>query len=387
MNINRSNYEIWLVDWLDGNLNAHEVEQLELFLGENPDLKKEFEDLSTIKLKPSKKSFPGKSLLKKTTSELTGSQFEYLCIASLENDISASQEAELRDIIEQDSEKKKTFELIQRTKLSPEVVIYLHRNQLIKRSLTQRVIRLSVIGLSAAAAVAFIVMTYFIIPRNHDLKSKDRVLSVSSNNSKDIVSKDGKFSVSSQNIVTDSSLKTSNKNVSKKIFDDKNPVGPKQYMGNKLALSHKKNSEIPKSGSISTIPAEIILRIPSNTGLQLDKIIVSTAIGLERNITNNTLVALKFPHLVPDNIEERSNVGRFIAKNFREMLLKEKSPKDSPLKGYEIAEAGVTGLNKLFGWEMALNCINDEKGEPRSIYFSSKILKFNAPVKKTEPQK
>jgi len=387
MNINRSNYEICLIDWLDGNLNSLQVEQLELFLSENPDLKKEFEDLSTINLKPSKKSFPGKSLLKKTTSELTGSQFEYLCIASLEDDITTSQEAELREIIEQYPEKKKTFELIQRTKLSPVAVIYPHKNQLIKRSLTQRVIRLSVIGLSAAAAVALIVMTYFIIPRNLDVKSKDGILSVSSNTSKDRASKDETFSVSSNNIVTDSSLKLSNKNVPEKIFYDKNPVGPKQNLGNKLALSQKKNSEIPKSVSISTIPGETILSIPSNTGLQLDKIMVSAAIGLKGNITNNRLVALKFPHLVPDNNEERSNVGRFISKNFRELFLKEKSPKDSPLRGYEIAEAGVTGLNKLFGWEMALSCINDEKGELRSVYFSSKILKFNAPVKKTEPQK
>jgi hypothetical protein len=65
--------------------------------------------------------------------------------------------------------------------------------------------------------------------------------------------------------------------------------------------------------------------------------------------------------------------------------LKENTSKDSPLKGYEIAEAGVTGLNRLLGWEMALVEKNDENGELRSVYFSSKLLKFNAPVKKTDP--
>ena len=49
-------------------------------------------------------------------------------------------------------------------------------------------------------------------------------------------------------------------------------------------------------------------------------------------------------------------------------------------------KAGVTGLNKLFGWQMALDKKNDENGQPKSVYFSSKILKFNAPVKKREPQ-
>jgi hypothetical protein len=55
------------------------------------------------------------------------------------------------------------------------------------------------------------------------------------------------------------------------------------------------------------------------------------------------------------------------------------------LKAYEIAEAGVSGLNKLLGWEMALDERKDENGKLKSVYFSSKILKFNAPVKNSEP--
>jgi len=34
---------------------------------------------------------------------------------------------------------------------------------------------------------------------------------------------------------------------------------------------------------------------------------------------------------------------------------------------------------------MALDEKNDENGELKSVYFSSKILKFKAPVKKSEP--
>ncbi|MGC1391224.1 MAG: hypothetical protein WA816_09315, partial [Bacteroidales bacterium] len=77
--------------------------------------------------------------------------------------------------------------------------------------------------------------------------------------------------------------------------------------------------------------------------------------------------------------------GKFIARTFREKILKEKTAKDSPLKIYEIAEAGVAGLDKLLGWQMALDEKKDSNGELRSVYFSSKILKFNAPIKKSEP--
>jgi hypothetical protein len=51
MEINRSNYEIWLIDWLDRNLSDLQVEQLQLFLIENPDLKEELGELNTLLMK------------------------------------------------------------------------------------------------------------------------------------------------------------------------------------------------------------------------------------------------------------------------------------------------------------------------------------------------
>jgi hypothetical protein len=69
----------------------------------------------------------------------------------------------------------------------------------------------------------------------------------------------------------------------------------------------------------------------------------------------------------------------------KEKILKEKTAKDSPLKAYELAEAGVSGLNKLLDCEMVLDEKKDANGVLKSVYFSSKIIKFNAPIKKSEP--
>jgi len=104
MQIDRSNYEIWLIDWIDGNLSELQVEQLQLFLRENPDIKEEFNELTTLRLLPVEKSFPHKNQLKKTTADISGSQFEYLCLAFLENDLSANQQTELKESLEQDQE-------------------------------------------------------------------------------------------------------------------------------------------------------------------------------------------------------------------------------------------------------------------------------------------
>ena len=45
MQIDRSNYELWLIDWLDGNLDEVRIKQLQFFLNENPDLKTEAEKI------------------------------------------------------------------------------------------------------------------------------------------------------------------------------------------------------------------------------------------------------------------------------------------------------------------------------------------------------
>jgi hypothetical protein len=355
MKIDRSNYEICLIDWLDGNLNDLQIEQLELFLSNNPDLKTESEELASFNLKPAGKSFKGKSHLKKTISDLTESQFEYLCVAFLENDLSLNQEAELKEIIDQNPEKKKTFESIQKTKLTPKDISYKHKNKLSRRTISENIIRLSIIGLSAAAAVALIIMTYQQVPQNLQNPGKDALLSVSS------PGKDEMHSVS-----TISTVSTPHTNVRKLAQKQNIPI-------NLPAVTPDKN--------IDSTQRNII-----NGDLIINKVQVFSDIDFNGTHLHNSLVALNnISPYYPAEEEKRSNVGRFVAKNFREIFLKEKTPKDSPLKGYEIAEAGVSGLNKLLGWEMALDKNSDENGELRSVYFSSKILKFNAPVKKTDP--
>ncbi len=58
MQIDRSNYEIWFIDWLDGNLTGKEIEQLKLFLDQNPDLREEFNDLAPVNMVSSGHSVP-----------------------------------------------------------------------------------------------------------------------------------------------------------------------------------------------------------------------------------------------------------------------------------------------------------------------------------------
>lgn len=367
MNIDRSNYEIWLIDWLDGNLNEIQVEQLKYFLSENPDLKEESEDLTIFRLNPSGKTFQHKNHLNKTTTNLSGSQFDYLSIAYLENDLSSDQETELMEIIDRDPEKKITYELIQKMRLSPVALSYKHKHRLIRRTIAQSVIQLSLIRLSAAAIIILAVIIYI---------SKPGALQV-------------KIEKTSQAILPDTSIKKPASEivskVSKEITSGRKITSSKKQSANLVAISRRTfstNSETPMN---PTEPEDSLIRSAALPLSLINKIPVSQEISLKGDTIANTLIALNSKVIAPEYNDERSKLRRFIAKTFREKLLKEKSAKDSPLKAYEIAEAGVTGLNKLLGWEMALDEKKGANGEVKSVYFSSKILKFNAPVKKTEP--
>lgn len=363
MKIDRTNYEIWLTDWLDGKLNTLQVEKLELFLNENPDLKEGFDEMSRFRLKPSEKSFPHKNQLKKSIEDLNSTQFENLCVAYLEKDLSAGQQTELNESIRHDQEKKRIFELIQKMRLVPVEVSFRYKNKLIRRSPAYKIMGLSFIGLSAAAAVLLIIMVYLSAPQS--LPDKIR------NTAQDI-SADSSFQQKSIDTIPEKSI------------TNENTSSIKQKNASLLSGVQQINSAMFQPDSNLLKPGDQLLIKPVIPETAINKVPVNLHIDLKKEIVNNTLIASDFSFTVPAIEDNGNKINRFIAKTFREKVLKENSSKDNPLQGYEIAEAGIKGINKLLGWNITLKKNNDVNGELKSIYFTSAILKFNTPVKKTE---
>jgi hypothetical protein len=373
MLIDRSNYEIWLIDWLDGNLSSDQIEIVMSFLKSNPDIKTEFDEMASLNLIPQETKFRNKELLKKSLRELSTSQFEYLSIAYLENDLKPTQLNELNEVIKMDPEKAGIHALIQKTKLNPSDIKYVLKYQLIKRTIRQRVMRWSIIGLSTAATIGLLIISYVAIPKSN-IKNTGRggILSVSKISL--IVDTNGTRSVSA----------TTKSNFLSDGLQSASRTKPDIPGTGKISVSTiKPDREGDKMHSISTA-RESELDAEISHPASPEKIIFRPYIDLNKNPLNNSLIASTSEPTIPSFDDGRSNVRRFIARNFRQKLLKEKTSNDTPLKPFEFAEAGVNGLNKLMGWQMALNTVNNENGEPTSIFFTSKLLKFNTPVKKTQ---
>ena len=353
MKISRSNYEIWFTDWLDGNLSPSQSEEFEIFLTENPDLREEFTGLSEFNLKPLTSTFPLKEQMKKPEREMSHAQFEILCAAWFEKDLSSEQQTDLLEMIDSDPEKRKAFDLIGKMRIVPPAIQFRNKKKLFRRTTTAILIRLSLTALSAAAVIAVVLLTGVLKQR----------------------AQPGKITNVAETVSNVSNEKTEPDLPARIQFD---PQSGSKSTSNLPSVARLEPVE--KAAGIIEDHSPVITRNP----LIIEKIAFHVTPVISENPDADSLV----PTIIEPGAEvlydDRSRIGKFIAHTFRDRILKEDIPEDTPLKGYEIAEAGIGGLNKLFGWEMALTRNNDENGELKSLYFSSRTIKFNAPVKNIE---
>lgn len=94
--IKRDNYEEFFISYLDGTLTKKEVEELLSFLKANPDLKEELTELENSFLMPENIGYAGKNSLKKQSllSSSASDNFNELCIARVENDLTQKEKFE-----------------------------------------------------------------------------------------------------------------------------------------------------------------------------------------------------------------------------------------------------------------------------------------------------
>jgi hypothetical protein len=122
MQINRDNYEIFLIDHLEGNLEAGLEKELLLFLEANPDLNEEYQLLAdaTYTLKPEPVIVPDFTFLKKESTYITQDEM----IASLEGDLDEEAEENLQRKLIRFPQYQRDYRLFQLSKLVPEALVF-----------------------------------------------------------------------------------------------------------------------------------------------------------------------------------------------------------------------------------------------------------------------
>jgi len=155
--ITKDNYEIYFIDFLEGNLSEEEIIVVENFLENNPDLKEEFDllDFESVNLKPVVSSTDF-SFLKKEQAIDSDNETNFF-IGKLEGDLSEEEEKMLALYLKENPEKRKVFDSFQQTKLTPIVHFYTGKKKLKKQP--SRTLFYS-LATSAAAAAIFAVIVF-----------------------------------------------------------------------------------------------------------------------------------------------------------------------------------------------------------------------------------
>lgn len=146
MKINNNNYELFLMDYLDGKLDANEVSEVLLFLEQNPDIKTEFEGIAEINIVDLQEAPMSFAHLKQKEFGQIKKGYEPLMVGALEGDLTTAERITLNTGFELYPELIQEQTLFAQTILQPDdAVIYpdkkslkrgpvwvLHRNVMIR---------------------------------------------------------------------------------------------------------------------------------------------------------------------------------------------------------------------------------------------------------------
>lgn len=159
MKITRDNYEIYFLDYLEGNLDDALVDNFIEFLQENPDLKEELQLVNSLNLEPGSALFKGKEKLYKEKYDLK-EVFEKTAVAYIEGDLKSKEKIEFETYLSVHPEKQQELGLFEKTKLQPDnSIVFFNKNRLYHSS-KGRTILLWATRVAAVVVVAFLVYRY-----------------------------------------------------------------------------------------------------------------------------------------------------------------------------------------------------------------------------------
>ena len=137
MKINRDNYELFFINYFDGCLNPEELDDLMLFLKNNPDLEDELLSFEKIDVSAKEEAhFELKNSLKKTISdkrEITPKNIDEFLIASLENDLTYNDTDRLEKFLEENPQYKSDLATYSKTILNPDLNITFPNKKMLKK--------------------------------------------------------------------------------------------------------------------------------------------------------------------------------------------------------------------------------------------------------------
>jgi hypothetical protein len=173
MSINQHNFELFILDYYEGKLDAAATGELMLYLEQNRDAREAFESYEAIMLTPDlSRQYEPKSSLKKTVviavGELNEENYEKYFMESVENNLSATQLSNLSEFVGKNPQLQKTLDNYKKTVLQPDLSLVFEGKEMLKKTLVvplrpTPLRRMIVVSISVAAVLAVVLISGIIL--------------------------------------------------------------------------------------------------------------------------------------------------------------------------------------------------------------------------------
>jgi hypothetical protein len=362
MGINRENYEAYLLDELEGRLSEKERQELRDFLATNPDcaLEAELEDAQIL---PREKiSFPNKDSLRKELPDsgtpLSVENFDLYSIARMEGDLTTEQADKHELLLQEQPVLRHEWEKWLQTRIPGEHTPYPWKASLKRKVPAYRRLAWPAI-LSAAAAVALIAILFIFRDNN-----ADHIASEASIRMPVIEQPDVKVPVT--------------------------PPAVKQQQTS--AVLH--GMETATIGSEIT-SAEVVSETGSPSAQMQDAYEQNLPVSprpfraaLAANTIPAPVIQGNYDRIRPLQIPETPvhmngvSIATLAEMDLQEVVEVYAEEKDFSI--WTIANAGIRGINRITGSDIALFAARDDEGEISGFQLKSRRLNITTPLEREE---
>ena len=354
INIDIHNYEEFVLDFMEDNLSSGLREQFIVFINEHPEIKEEMEGLSFAVIENENVKIKEKQLLKKKRllNEKESSIFQELCIASIEGDLSLREEELFKEYINSNNSKRKEYQQFELTKVKPDFKHVFKNKKALKKNSKAHITRIySVISIAASILIIFGIYFY-----------------VQTNTEQTVLSKNTVPVVEDPKVQNNEFIEPESKDVIAEVSKNK-----------KVFVSDfnkpKENETVVEDVVNETLIAKIERPTENINALQSKTPLITTHTKVD---DYTTYIDVK-QTVILDTKPEYLNIKSYLAQTFNKRVLKKEKKK---IELFDIAQAGVVGLNKVFGGNMKLERVYNENGELDKTEFTSNLVAISSPVKK-----
>ncbi|MFP4488845.1 MAG: hypothetical protein ACLFN1_06035 [Bacteroidales bacterium] len=368
MIINRQNYQVWVTDYYDGSLDDFQKEVLIDFLDRNPDLKSEFEDYPGLTISPGTEEPFAYTGLLRSPDQLSNEQLEHFAIALTEGDLDAEQRKEIMELRKSDPRLREYINTYEKIKLTPGDTEYPDKKKLFKIPENRKRIRLTMISVSTAATIAIIAGLFMLFRQDHGGGFEGQL---TADNMQESRSKQENVQDTPQKLPVKTNINIPEANSAGEIINTRSPA---KTTGAGEFTQPQTPAETTGAGEITQpqTTAEMVIEISTITPVAgIENIQIDIA-------QTHFLLAETRPYPAsPETVPRDMSVREYLAYQFRKQVLADEDPDTENLKAWEIADAGIKGVNKVFGWEMELKADQDPEGRLKDIRFTSQLVKFD----------